>query len=63
MSVVLNNFVGNDLGCAGVAQHVLDIADEQQILVHCVDVIQRFRKFAFDFRLLRCNVENVMELL
>ena len=62
MSVALNNFVGNDLGCAGVAQHMLNIADEQQILVRCVDVIQRFRKFAFDFRLLRCNVENVMEL-
>ena len=29
MSVALNNFVGNDLGCAGVAQHMLNIADEQ----------------------------------
>ena len=33
MNVALNNFVGNDLGCAGVVQHMLDIADEQQILV------------------------------
>ena len=38
MSVALNNFVVNDLGCAGVAQHMLNIADEQQILVCCVDV-------------------------
>ena len=63
MSVALNNFVGNDLGCAGVAQHMLNIADEQQILVRCVDVIQRFRKFACDFWLLRSNVENVMQLI
>ena len=63
MSVALDNFVGNDLGCEGVAQHMLNIADEQQILVCCVDVIQRFRKFAFDFRLLRCNIQNMMELL
>ena len=62
MSVALNNFVGNDLGCTSVAQHMLNIADEQQILVHFVDVIQRFKKFAFDFKLLRCNVENVMKL-
>ena len=41
---------------------MLNTADEQQILVRCVDVIKRFRKFAFDFRLLRCNVQNVMEL-
>ena len=39
MSVALDNFVGNDLGCEGVAQHMLNIADEQQILVCCVDVI------------------------
>ena len=62
MSAALNNFVGNDLGCAGVAQHMLNIADEQQILVRFVDVIQRFRKFAFDFKLLRRNLENVMKL-
>ena len=63
MSVALNNFVSNDLGCAGVAEDILNIADEQQILVRCVDVIYRFRRFAFDIRLLRCNVEKVMELL
>ena len=63
MSVALNNFVGNDLGCAGVAQHMLNVADEQQTFVRCIDVIQRFRKFAFDFRLLSCNVENVMEFI
>ena len=62
MSAAFNNFVGNDLGCAGVAQHMLNIADEQQILVRFVDVIQRFRKFAFDFKLLKCNGENVMKL-
>ena len=33
MNVALNNFVGNNLGCAVVAQHMLNIADEQQILV------------------------------
>ena len=62
MSVALNNFVGDDLGCAGVPQHMLNIADEQQIVEPFVDVIQRFRKFAFNFRLLKCNVENVMKL-
>ena len=50
MSLVLNNFVGNALDCVGVAQHMLNVADEKQILVSCVDVIQRFRKFAFNFR-------------
>ena len=44
MKVVLNNFVGNELDCAGVAQRMLIIPDEQQILVRCVDVMQRFRK-------------------
>ena len=39
MSVALNNFVSNDLGCSGVAQHMLNTADEQQILVRCVDII------------------------
>ena len=42
---------------------MVNIVDEQQILVGYVDVIQRFRKVAFDFRLSRCNVENVIELI
>ena len=51
------------LGCAGVAQHILNIVDEQKILVGYVDVTLRFRKLAFDFRLSRCNVKNVRELI
>ena len=39
MSVALKNFVDNDLGCAGVVYHMLNSADEQQILVRWVDVI------------------------
>ena len=39
MSVELNNFFLNDLGCAGVEQHTLNIADEQQSLVYRLDVI------------------------
>ena len=42
---------------------MLNIVDEQQILVGYVDVIYRFRKFAFYFRLSRSNVENVIELI
>ena len=42
---------------------MLNIADEQQILVGYVDVIYRFRKFAFDFRLSKCNVESMIELI
>ena len=42
---------------------MLNIADEQQILLGYVDIISKFRKFAFDFRWSRCNIENVMELL
>ena len=42
---------------------MLNIVDEQQILVGHVDVISRFRKFLFVFRLSRCNVENVIEFI
>ena len=42
---------------------MLNIVDEQEILVGCVDVMKRFRNFAFDFSLSRCNVENVTELI
>ena len=42
---------------------MLNIVDEQEIIVGCVGVMKRFRKFAFDFRLSRRNVENVMEVV
>ena len=42
---------------------MVNIVDEQQILVGYVDVIQRFRNVTFDFRLSRCNVENVIKLI
>ena len=47
-------------GCAGVAYHTSNIVDKQQIFEGYVGVTYRFRMFAFDFRLSRCNVENVM---
>ena len=37
--------------CVGVAQHMFDISDDQRIL----DAVERFRKFAFNFRLSRCK--------
>ena len=40
---------------------MLNFIDEQETLVGYADVMERFRKSAFDFRLSRCNVENVKE--
>lgn len=41
---------------------MLSFVDEQETHVGYVDVMERFRKSAFD-RLSRCNVENVKELI